>query len=437
MDEFHQLTDALAKGARAVGAEFTSIWFPIQIGLILVAVLISALAGALFRRRVNVETLAAGWPALPRRILQQIAENFGTIVFILLTASTRAAMEALTLPSRSYMIAVAAKLATAWIVIALTAGLIQNRLVYRIVAVWAWSLAALSILGLLEPTRALLDSVAINLGGVRLTPLLVLKTFILLLITLWAATAVSDFFDRRVRLAADLTPSIQVLLGKLIRFGLIALAIVIVLSTVGIDMSALAVFSGAVGVGVGFGLQKIVSNVVSGIILLADKSIKPGDVISVRDTFGWVVTMGARYTSVNTRDGREILIPNEDLVTHEVINWSYSNEQVRLEVRFGVSYESDPHAVKALAMAVAAGVPRVLKDPAPVCHLIGFGDSALDFCLRFWIVDPAEGLTNLRSDVLFGLWDAFKREGIDIPFPQRELRLRGPVNVAGENFSES
>src|SRR6185295_17294685 len=130
-----------------------------------------------------------------------------------------------------YLIAVAAKLATAWVVIALTAGLIQNRFVYRVVATWAWILAALSIVGLLEPVRALLDSVAINLGGIRLSPLLVLKTFILLLITLWAATAVSDFFDRRVRLAADLTPSIQVLLGKLIRFGLIALAIVIVLSS--------------------------------------------------------------------------------------------------------------------------------------------------------------------------------------------------------------
>jgi small-conductance mechanosensitive channel len=203
-------------------------------------------------------------------------------------------------------------------------------------------------------------------------------------------------------------------------------------------MSALAVFSGAVGVGVGFGLQKIVSNVVSGIILLADKSIKPGDVISVRDSFGWVVTMGARYTSVNTRDGREILIPNEDLVTHEVINWSYSNEQVRLEVKFGVGYESDPHVVKALAAAVAAGLPRVLKDPPPVCHLVAFGESSLDFCLRFWIVDPAEGLTNLRSTVLLGLWDAFKREGIEIPFPQREMRLRGPVNVAAtEGFSEA
>lgn len=436
MDDFQQLSDGLANAARAIGTEFASIWLPIQIGLILLAVVVSAGLGALFRRRADSDALAKGWPAFPRRMLHQIAENFGTILFILLTASMRTAMLAMTLPPRSYLLAVAAKLASAWIVIALTAGLIQNRFVYRVVAVSAWTLAALSILGLLGPVSGALDSVAINLGGVRLTPLLLLKTSILLLVTLWAAVAASDFLDKRVRLAADLTPSIQVLLGKVIRLTLITLAIVIVLSSVGIDMSALALFSGAVGVGIGFGLQKIVSNLVSGIILLADKSIKPGDVISVGDSFGWVITMGARYTSVNTRDGREILIPNEDLVTQQVVNWSYSNEQVRLEVSFGVSYDSDPHAVRRLAMQAAADIPRILKDPEPICHLIAFGDSSLDFSLRFWISDPTEGLSNVRGAVMLALWDAFKREAINIPFPQRDLHLPEPVRVVMDGYSE-
>jgi small-conductance mechanosensitive channel len=151
-----------------------------------------------------------------------------------------------------------------------------------------------------------------------------------LMLTLWATNAASDFLDRRVRSIADLTPSIQVLIGKMIRLRLITFAILIALSTIGIDFSALAFFSGAVGVGLGFGLQKIVSNLVSGIILLADKSIKPGDVISVGDNFGWVDAMGARYTSVVTRDGREFLIPNEDFVTQRVINWSHSNDEVRI-----------------------------------------------------------------------------------------------------------
>ncbi len=250
--------------------------------------------------------------------------------------------------------------------------------------------------------------------------------------TLWAANAASDFLDRRVRAAADLTPSIQVLIGKLIRMLLITFAILVALSTVGIDFSALAFFSGAVGVGLGFGLQKIVSNLVSGIILLADKSIKPGDVITVGDSFGWVGTMGARYTSVVTRDGREFLIPNEDFVTQRVINWSYSNDEVRLDVEFGVAYASDPHKVIALALEAIKSIPRILPAPQPVCHLKSFGASSLDFVLRFWIRDPIDGLTNVRGKVMLVLWDAFKREGIEIPFPQRDLNPRAPFRVVIE-----
>ena len=232
--------------------------------------------------------------------------NLGTIFFVLLVVVARAALIGMTLPNRSYLLDVAASLATAWVVIALVAGPIRNRFVYRLVAVLPGRIAALNILGLREPIRSALDSYAVVVGGLRVSPLLVIKTIVLLLLTLWAANAASDFLDKRVRASADLTPSIQVLIGKLIRLLLITFAILIALSTVGIDFSALAFFSGAVGVGLGFGLQKIVSNLVSGIILLADKSIKPGDVISVGDNFGWVDSMGARYTSVVTRDGREI-----------------------------------------------------------------------------------------------------------------------------------
>jgi small-conductance mechanosensitive channel len=325
---------------------------------------------------------------------------------------------------------VAASLATAWVVIALVAGLIRNSFVYRLVALSAWTIAALSILGLLAPTMTALVSIAVMIGGLRVTPLLVIKTSVLLMLTLWAANAASDFLDRRVRGTADLTPSIQVLIGKMIRLLLITFAILIALSTVGIDFSALAFFSGAVGVGLGFGLQKIVSNLVSGIILLADKSIKPGDVISVGDSFGWVDAMGARYTSVVTRDGREFLIPNEDFVTQRVINWSHSNDEVRIDVEFGVSYAANPHEVGELAIAAAKSVARVLVSPAPVCHLKAFADFSLNFTLRFWIRDPVDGLTNVRGQVLLALWDAFQREGIEIPYPVRDVRLSQPAKAA-------
>ncbi len=305
------------------------------------------------------------------------------------------------------------------------------------VSVIAWSIAALSIVGLLDEVILGLDRAGIVIGGLRVTALLALKTAALLLLSLWGAVFLSNFLDQRLRTYQDLTPSIQVLLGKLIRAALVTFAVLIVLGSVGIDFSALAIFSGAVGVGVGFGLQKIVSNLVSGIILLADKSIKPGDVITVGDSFGWVDTMGARYTSVVSRDGREFLIPNEDFITQRVINWTFSNDRVRSDIKFGVSYSSDPHRVRAAAIAAAASIPRVLKDPEPTCHLSNFGDSALDFTLRFWIRDPNDGLGSVRSAVMLAVWDAFKRDGIEFPFPQRDMNLREPVRVVLERGGDS
>jgi small-conductance mechanosensitive channel len=198
-----------------------------------------------------------------------------------------------------------------------------------------------------------------------------------------------------------------------------------VLNSMGIDLSVLALFSGAVGVGLGFGLQKIVSNLVSGIILLADKSIKPGDVISVGDHFGRVGNMGARYTSVDTRDGREYLIPNEDFITQRVANWTYSSDLVRLSVKFNTTYDSDPRQVQEAAVAAARSIERVAKKPAPSCMLAAFGSSALEFELWFWITDPAAGVANVKSDVLLSLWDTLDKQGAKIAKP-------GPARVIYE-----
>jgi small-conductance mechanosensitive channel len=195
---------------------------------------------------------------------------------------------------------------------------------------------------------------------------------------------------------------------------------------VGFDLTGLAVLSGAIGVGLGFGLQKVVSNLVSGVIILLDKSIKPGDVISLGETFGWINTLGARYTSVVTRDGREYLIPNEDLITGQVVNWSHSDDFVRLDIHFGTSYHDDPHLVRKLAVQAASGCDRVLTSKPAVCHIVGFGDSSVDYVLRFWISDPTGGLTNIRGNVFLALWDVFHENGISIPFPQHEVRMLPP-----------
>ena len=349
--------------------ELTSVWLPIQFAAIGLAALAAwALANAI-RQRFDLVAVTMGWPSCLRIFMRALIDNAGVLAFMLILGVIRTAIRSWVEHPRTYILGVAVDLATAWVVITLVASLIRNPFVNRLVSVAAWTIAALSILGLLDDTVAALDSRAFLIGGIRVTPLLILKTTVLLAVALWAATATSNFLDRRVQHVSGLTPSIQMLVGKLIRIGVMTVAIVIVLSAAGIDLSVLAVFTGAIGVGVGLGLQKIVSNFVSGLILLADKSIKPGDVITVGDHFGWVANMGARYTSVDLKDGRELLVPNEDLVTQRVINWSYSSDLMRLEVKFSATYDSDLHKTRAAAIAAAQSVDQVRKTPPPVCHL--------------------------------------------------------------------
>ena len=432
MKGLDQSIEKFSQGIRLLAAQFATLGTVLQLALIALAVLAASLLGSYTRKRIDLISMTMGWPPLLRRAVRAIAYNAGIIYFLILALILRAGLYTSMTPGRIDLLTIAAKLATAWIVIALLTSVINNTLVHRVVAATALTIAALSILGLLEPTLAALDAAGLVIGGLRITVLLALETTILLLLALWLALTFSNFLDWRLSTYRDLTPSLRVLLSKLYRIALVSFAIIIVLSSVGIDLSALALFSGAVGVGVGFGLQKIVSNLVSGIILLADKSIKPGDVISVGDHFGWVDTMGARYTSVVSRDGREYLIPNEDFVTQRVVNWSFSNDRVRLDVKFGTSYASDPHAVCRLAVEAARAVTRVLSEPSPTCHLLAFGNSSLDFMLRFWIKDPIDGLTTVRGPVLMALWDALKREGIEIPFPQRDVHMKEPVRVIVE-----
>jgi small-conductance mechanosensitive channel len=423
MDDFGLIVETLKDSFRSLGAEFTSVWFFIQIGMLLFAAGAAYASAAWVRKHIQLKSVMTGWPPFVRQLVFATYHIFPFIVFALLTAFLGAAVNATSLSARSSLLHIATSLATAWIVISLLAGLLRNQFVNRIVAISAWTIAALSILGLLDNMTTMLDRQSFTIGDLRISLLVVLKTTVLLVVGLWMAIVLGNFIDKRIQHTTDLTPSIQILLGKLVRVSLVALAIAIVLNTVGINLSALAWFSGAVGVGVGFGLQKIVSNLVSGIILLVDKSIKPGDLITVGEDAGWVSTISARYTLVTLRDGREVLVPNEDLVTQRVVNWSHTNDQVRLEVQFGVSYASDPHAVQKIALATVVGMPRILSTPNPTCVLAKFGDSSLDFKLRFWIGDPINGIGNIRSEIMFALWDAFKREGIEIPYPVRDVRV--------------
>jgi small-conductance mechanosensitive channel len=323
-----------------------------------------------------------------------------------------------------------ASLLAAWIVIRFSANLLRDPLWSRFVTVVAWTIAALNILNLLAPTMALLDDAAVHVGALRVSALTVIKAVLLLALLLWLATAIGRMLERRVTSLNSLTPSLRVLVVKLLKIVLTLIAVVAALQSVGIDLTAFAVLTGAIGVGIGFGLQKMVSNFVSGITILLDRSIKPGDVIAVGETYGRVHSLGARYVSIVARDGREFLIPNEDLVTQQVENWTYSSEQIRLKVPIGVSYDSDPRRAIALCVEAAGAVERVLKTPEPACLIRGFGDSAIDLELRFWIGDPTNGVANVKSDVLLQVWDRFQQHGIEIPNPQRDFNITTPIEVS-------
>jgi len=275
-----------------------------------------------------------------------------------------------------------------------------------------------------QPVIEALDSVSIVLGDLRLTPLLLIKLGALLIVALWLTNIASNFIESRINRASDLTPSIQVLLVKIIRIGLMVVAIATALGAVGINLSALAVFTGAAGVGIGLGLQKIVANFISGIILLADKSVKPGDLVTIGDSSGRISAMKTRYISVAAGDGREFLIPNEDLVTQKVVNWTYTDKNTLVKVLFSTNYDADPRLVCKLAIEIAAAAPRAIKNKPPNCILTEFAEAGMKFSLTFWIADP-DGMDNVKSDVMLALWDVFKREGIRVPYPVREIRVRG------------
>ncbi|MBV7379887.1 mechanosensitive ion channel family protein [Maritimibacter dapengensis] len=407
-------------------------WNAYQVGIALLIALIAFVVGRI-AAPVFRDWLARreGWPKWRIRLGLMLHRRMKLIMFVALIWPVIWVMREVTWPSRSYLLTIIGQLALAWLIIALLARVIANKFLRGLVRTAGWIWVTVSILNLEEEAVALLDGIAINAGAMRLSLWMVVQAVAVLGALFFAARFISRNSATRIHKNEDISPSMQVLVIKFLQLLLYGAAIFIGLRVVGVDLTGLAVLSGAIGVGLGFGLQKVVSNLVSGVIILLDKSIKPGDVISLGDTFGWIEQLGARYVSVVTRDGKEYLIPNEDLITGQVVNWSHTNAFVRLDIFFGTAYGDDPHKVRKVAIEAAASVDRVLSFRPPVCHIIGFGDSSVDYILRFWIDDPTGGLTNIRGNVYLALWDAFQANDISIPFPQREVRhLNDPRKVA-------
>ena len=296
----------------------------------------------------------------------------------------------------------------------------------RLLALTVWSIVALHITGLLPEIVSSLDAIDFNVGSQRLSLWLILQGSVTVLAMLLAALWLGGLAEQRLLAAAGLDGNLKLVFARLARAALVLLAVLISLPLVGIDLTALSVFGGALGVGIGFGLQKIAANYVSGFIILLDRSIRLGNMIVVDKYRGEVTQITTRYTVLRGADGVESIVPNETLIGSVVQNETYTNPRMRLAVTVQVSYACDPERAMRILVAAAESHPRVLADPPARAFLVRFGDSGIDLELGFWIADPQEGSLNIKSDINLAIWQAFRKEGIEIPYPQREVRLLNP-----------
>jgi small-conductance mechanosensitive channel len=327
-------------------------------------------------------------------------------------------------PMATWLLGTAGATGAALLVKSFVRGLGLARWIAWLLAVFAFAALLADSVGGLAPLTAALDQTGFTLGSRRFT-LLALVQIVIGLLALYAAVRLAiRLTGQWIKRSHGLDPTQQLLTQKLAGLAIIALAFFIGIDVAGIDLTALAVFSGALGLAVGFGLQKTFGNLIAGIILLMDRSIKPGDVISVGESFGSVNKIGVRAVSIVTRDGKEYLIPNELLMTQEVVNWSYSTRDVRISIPVGIAYDCDVKLAQTLMIEAADASPRVLESPQPAVWMVGFGENSIKHEIRVWISDPEAGLGSVRSEILGRLLDLFRENGIKIPYPQREVRVR-------------
>ncbi|MFO1241953.1 MAG: mechanosensitive ion channel [Rickettsiales bacterium] len=314
-----------------------------------------------------------------------------------------------------------------WLVLAALHVSTNSRFAQWSIVLFILPIIGLGTSGLLKPFTKFLESFYFKFGGAKISLYSVFLSIVTFILLIWIARLITRGLDAYLHKFHTLRASNRELILKAASIALYFVVGLSALEMLGIDLTALAVFGGAIGVGVGFGLQKITSNFISGIILLFEKSVEVDDLIELADgTYGFIRHTGARATLVETTDGKEIMIPNEDFITSRVTNWTYSNTRGRVEMVIGVSYQSDLKKAQQLMLDAAAEHSRCSKHPdkQPLCHLIAFADSSVQFKLTFWVDDVKLGRAGPKSDVLFSIWDKFKEQGVDVPYPHQEIYIK-------------
>jgi small-conductance mechanosensitive channel len=298
------------------------------------------------------------------------------------------------------------------------------------IATLIWIILALHLSGLLPQLVKVLEDVQFSIGKNPVNLYLVLQGLFTIVLTIFIALWISRMIENRMLGAVELNMNLRVVLSKLLRIVLLFIAVLISLSAVGLDITLLSVFGGALGVGLGFGLQRIASNYVSGFIILLDKSMQIGDVITVENHYGVVADLRTRYLVLRKPDGTEVIVPNELLIINPVINHSFSDHKARVQMFVQVSYDSSLELAMQLIIDIFKQYPRIKLSPEPSVQVKGFAESGIDLVLTFWITDPESGAGTLQSDIFVAIWQAFKAHNIVIPYPQREVRLLNPMDTA-------
>ena len=409
----------------------------LQLGLLALAGVL-ALGAAGLARRWRARNLALlNLRGTRARLIEIALMESAAVVALLTMLVVRTVIAAIGMPAT--LLDIGMQLATALILVRLAIYLLRLALGPRSwLRTWetrltllVWLAISFQLVGWFDAIQSTLDSINLVPGKGRFTLWALLKGLVVITLFVLVTTVVARALERRIMHIESLALSTRIGITKFIYFFVVGLGVLLGINAAGVDLTALTVLTGAVGLGLGFGLQSIASNFVSGFVLLMDKSIKPGDVISFTgmpgtstESFGWVQALRGRYVVVRDRDGVETLVPNQQLITNPVINWSYSDRKVRLKLPVRISYRDDPEQALAVLMQAAEGHPRILRDPSPVSRLMQFSDHGMDLELRFWIADPEAGVNNVRSDVNRAIWRLFRDAGITIPVAQREIYLR-------------
>ena len=396
--------------------------FYLQLILIGIAAMLAFLVHSFAKRQLQKHTHLQQ----TRRVVYWVA-NVMTALAAPVTAIVALSLcraVSLSLTETASIIAPCTKLAVAWLAARLVAHVVHSRFIAILLSYAILIVALLSVTKLLDGTAEFLDSLAFEIGQVRLSALVVLKAALLLSVLIWMVNATSRGINRYLMKHATVSLNSRDMIVKLTRIVLFFIAFLVTLNTVGIDLTALAVFGGALGVGIGFGLQKITANFISGIILLFERSVKIGDFIEVGNDSGWVREMAVRYTLVELFDGREALLPNEQLITSRVVNWTFNNRRSRIDIPVPVTYGNDVNQVRTILLAVANDHPLALKDPAPACFLREFSTSGMQFLLTLWLDDFTVGRFKTQSQIMFEIVEKFAEHNIAMSAPTREIYLQ-------------